>query len=380
MFLFEQNSYESLVNKMNELECARKQINEIDAEMARLFEKRMQASKTVASYKKEHALPILDSVRENEIIAKNASFIEDASVREYYVQFLRQTMAISRSYQSRLNEGIRVAYSGVPGAYAYIAIKKLFPEGNPVSYPNFESAYSAVENGECDACVLPIENSYAGDVGTVMDLIFSGTLYVNQVIDLEIVHNLMGVEGATLDTIKKVVSHPQALSQCAEFISKHGYESEAFSNTAVSAQYVKECADTSIGAIASYETAKIFGLKIIENAINTSRNNTTRFAVFSRAQNNLKSTGKMNNHFILTFTVKNEAGALAKTLDIIGAHGFNMRNLRSRPMKELLWSYYFYIEADGSIDTPDGKEMLRALGATTDRLRLAGTYQTKDVK
>jgi chorismate mutase/prephenate dehydratase len=88
----------------------------------------------------------------------------------------------------------------------------------------------------------------------------------------------------------------------------------------------------------------------------------------------------MNNHFILTFTVKNEAGALAKTLDIIGAHGFNMRNLRSRPMKELLWSYYFYIEADGSIDTPDGKEMLRALSATTDRLRLAGTYQTKDVK
>ena len=89
MFIFEQNSYESLVNKMNELECARKQINEIDAEMARLFEKRMQASKTVASYKKEHALPILDSVRENEIIAKNASFIEDASVREYYVQFLK---------------------------------------------------------------------------------------------------------------------------------------------------------------------------------------------------------------------------------------------------------------------------------------------------
>lgn len=380
MFLFEQNSYESLVNKMNELECARKQINEIDAEMARLFEKRMQASKAVASYKKEHALPILDSVRENEIIAKNASFIEDASVREYYVQFLKQTMAISRSYQSRLNDGIRVAYSGVPGAYAYIAIKKLFPEGNPVSYPNFESAYSAVENGECDACVLPIENSYAGDVGTVMDLIFSGTLYVNQVIDLEIVHNLMGVEGATLDTVKKVVSHPQALSQCAEFISSHAYESEAFSNTAVSAQYVKERADTSIGAIASNETAKIFGLKIIENAINTSRNNTTRFAVFSRAQNNLKSTGKMNNHFILTFTVKNEAGALAKTLDIIGAHGFNMRNLRSRPMKELLWSYYFYIEADGSIDTPDGKEMLRALSATTDRLRLVGTYQTKDLK
>ena len=365
---------------MNELEKARKIINEVDAEMARLFEKRMQASEMVASYKKEHALPILDTSRENEIISKNASFIENQAVREYYVQFLKETMAISRSYQSRLNEGIKVAYSGVPGAYAYIATKKLFPEGNPVSYSDFASAYNAVESGECDACVLPIENSYAGDVGTVMDLIFSGSLYVNQVIDLEIVHNLMGVEGATLDSIKSVVSHPQALSQCAEFIEKHGYESEPFSNTAAAAQFVKEKADTSIGAIASDETAKIFGLKIIENAVNTSRNNTTRFAVFSRAQNNVKSQGKMNNHFILTFTVKNEAGALAKTLDIIGAHGFNMRNLRSRPMKELLWSYYFYIEADGSIDTAEGKEMLRALGATTDRLRLAGTYQTRDIK
>ncbi len=365
---------------MNELENARKIINEVDSEMARLFEKRMRASEMVASYKKEHGLSILDTTRENEVIKKNSEFIEDKTIREYYVQFLKETMAISRSYQSRLNEGIRIAYSGVPGAYAHIATKRLFPEGNPISYPDFASAYSAVEMGECDACVLPIENSYAGDVGTVMDLIFSGSLYVNQVIDLEIVHNLMAVEGATLDTIKKVVSHPQALSQCAEFIGKHSYESEPFSNTAVSAQYVKEQNDISIGAIASEETASIFGLKIIENSINTSRNNTTRFAVFSRAQNNPKVSGKMNNHFILTFTVKNEAGALAKTLDIIGAHGFNMRNLRSRPMKELLWSYYFYVEADGNIDSQEGREMLRVLGATTDRLRLAGTYQTREVK
>ena len=365
---------------MNELENARKIINEVDREMAKLFEKRMLASEIVAAYKKEHALPILDSARENEVISKNAALLENTVLREYYVRFLKETMAISRSYQSRLNEGIKVAYSGVPGAYAHIAVKKLFPEGNPVSYPDFASAYSAVEKGECDACVLPIENSYAGDVGTVMDLIFSGTLYVTQVIDLDIVHNLLGVEGATLDTVKKVVSHPQALSQCSEFLDKHSYERESFSNTAVSAQFVKEQNDVSIAAIASDETASIFGLKILENAINTSRNNTTRFAVFSRAQNDTKPVGKMNNHFILTFTVKNEAGALAKTLDIIGAHGFNMRNLRSRPMKELLWSYYFYIEADGSIETEDGEQMLRALRATTDRLRLVGTYQTRDVK
>ena len=132
-----------------------------------------------------------------------------------------------------------------------------------------------------------------------------------------------------------------------------------------------------LAAIASDETANIFGLKILEGGINESKNNTTRFAAFSRVQNKENSNKKqMNDHFILVFTVKNEAGALAKTLDIIGAHGYNMRNLRSRPMKELMWSYYFYIEADGNINTEDGKDMLRELGATCDRLKLAGTYKT----
>ena len=366
---------------MSSLENARKTINEIDAEMARLFEKRMNAAKAIAEYKKENGLSILDKTREAELIRRNSEYIEDKAIREHYVTFLQKTMEISRSYQARMNEGMKIAYSGVPGAYAYIAAKRMFPEATPVSYSNFTTAYQAVEAGECDVAVLPIENSYAGDVGTVMDLIFSGSLYVNQVIDLAIDHNLMAVEGATTETIKKVISHEQALSQCADYIQAHGYETEAFSNTAVSAQYVKEQNDITIGAIASDETARIFGLKIVESSINTSRSNTTRFAVFSRSQNNQsKATGKMNNHFILTFTVKNEAGALAKTLDIIGAHGFNMRNLRSRPMKELLWSYYFYIEADGNINTQDGKEMLRELSATCDRLRLAGTYQTQELK
>ena len=146
----------------------------------------------------------------------------------------------------------------------------------------------------------------------------------------------------------------------------------------MAAEYVKKLNDNSVAAIASDETAKIYDLNILESSINTSRMNTTRFAAFSRAQNKTDSTKKkMNEHFIIVFTVKNEAGALAKTLDIIGAHGFNMRNLRSRPMKELLWNYYFYIEAEGNINTTNGKEMLRELSATCARLKLVGTYYSK---
>lgn len=361
----------------SELEKARKAINEIDAKMAELFEERMKSVEIVASYKKEHGLSILDKSRENEIIKKNTEYITDSVVKEYYVSFLQKTMELSRSYQARLNEGMKVAYSGVEGAFAYIAAKKMFPYARLVAYPSFETAYEATEKGECDACVLPIENSFAGDVGTVMDLVFQGSLYINQVTDTPIVHNLLVNEGATTESIKEVISHPQALAQCSNYIYKRGYEQRPYTNTALSAKLVKESGSLEIAAIASDETAKIFGLKILEGGINESKNNTTRFGAFSRVQNQEKSTQKkMNDHFILVFTVKNEAGALAKTLDIIGAHGYNMRNLRSRPMKELMWSYYFYIEADGNINTEDGKDMLRELGATCDRLKLAGTYKT----
>ena len=364
---------------MNELENARKTISQIDKEMSVLFEKRMEAVRLVADYKKEHGLSILDESREKEIIKTNSKYVTDSEIKEYYIKFLENTMSLSRNYQSRLIEGMKVAYSGVEGAFAYIASKKMFPYANLVAYSSFEEAYKAVTDGECDTCVLPIENSFAGDVGTVMDLIFSGSLYINQVIDLPIEHNLLANEGATLETIKQVISHPQALSQCSGFIEKHNYEAKPHTNTAMSAQLVKESGSIEIGAIASDETAKIFGLKIIESKINESRNNTTRFGAFSRAQRkNTSNKRNMNDHFILVFTVKNEAGALAKTLDIIGAHGFNMRNLRSRPMKNLLWNYYFYIEADGSVNTQDGKDMLRELSATCDKLKLVGIYNTEN--
>lgn len=359
---------------MNELENARKTITEADREIARLFEIRMKAASKIAEYKKEHALPILDVSRENELISRNSKYIEDKVIGEYYTEFLKETMRISRAYQSRLNEGMRVAYSGCEGAFAYIASKELYPEAQLIACADFEQAYKSVENGECDACVLPIENSFAGDVGTVMDLMFSGTLYVNQTKDLEINHCLIAKKGAKLEDIKRVISHPQALNQCDKYIHDHNFEQISYKNTALSAKKVKESNDTDIAAIASDETAKIFDLDILESRINSSRNNTTRFLAFSRCQNKPETVRKMNQHFMLVFTVKNEAGALAKTIDIIGAYGFNMRNLRSRPMKELLWNYYFFVEADGDINTEKGSQMLKELSSTCDRLKLVGAY------
>lgn len=363
---------------MNELELSRKEISRIDAEMARLFEERMHTCESIAAYKKEHGLSVRDSARETELIDRSRALIEDKELEGYYVRFLRGTIDLSCKYQTKLLGGMKVAYCGDEGAFAYIAAKRMFPDSELVAYPDFTAAYRAVENGECDCTVLPLENSYAGEVGTVMDLMFSGSLFVNQVIDLPISHSLVALENASIDKIKTVVSHPQALSQCGDYIRSHGFETKAYSNTALAVKYVSESGNPTVAAIASDEAAQTFGLKAIGEKINDNPNNTTRFAAFSRAQNAPAATQKREDEsFILVFTVQNKAGALAKTLNIIGAHGFNMRSLRSRPMKNLQWNYFFYVEAEGNVNCENGKDMLRELSAICAKLKLVGTYYSK---
>ena len=278
---------------MNKLDEARKIINEIDEQIATLFEKRMNAAKMVAEYKKENGLPIFDSNRELEVINKNVKHINDETIKEYYVNFQKELMNISKLYQSRLLNGLKVAYSGVSGAFAHIASIKMFPNAEYVSYNDFQEAYKAVENGTCDVCVLPLENSYAGDVGVVMDLMFSGSLYLNQLMELEIVQNLVAKKGTEKRQIKKVISHQQALTQCSEYIKEHGYLEEEANNTALAAKLVAESNDESIAAIASSDTAQLYNLEIIESNINSSFNNTTRFGAFSRCLNTYKTTNKM---------------------------------------------------------------------------------------
>ncbi|MBR5615913.1 MAG: chorismate mutase, partial [Clostridia bacterium] len=169
---------------MNKLEEARKIINEVDAEMAALFVKRMRAAELVYEHKKEFGLPILDRKREDAVVEKNSALVEDPALKGYYIDYLKHVMALSRAYQYRMQNGLKVAYSGVEGAFAHIAAGRIFPEGNRVSHSDFKAAYEAVVKGECDVAVLPIENSYAGEVGQTVDLIFSGSLYVNGIYEL----------------------------------------------------------------------------------------------------------------------------------------------------------------------------------------------------
>ncbi len=354
----------------NKLDKARKIINEVDSQMAELFVKRMRAAEMVYEHKKEFGLPILDQAREQAVIEKNTELIDDDVLKGYYIDFLNNMMSISRAYQYRMQSGLKVAYSGVEGAFAHIAAGRIFPEGNRVSCRDFKAAYDSVVRGENDVAVLPIENSYAGEVGQTIDLIFSGTLFINGIYELEIHQNLLGVPGATVEDVKKVISHSQALSQCHDYIELRNLETEEANNTAFAAKRVAEANDKSLGAIASVETADIYGLKVLATNINKSGENTTRFAVLSRVQANAASL----SNSVLMFTVKHEAGSLAKAISIIGKFGYNMTALRSRPMKKHSWQYYFYIEIDGSTDTVEGKQMIDELGEVCDKLKVAGTF------
>lgn len=354
----------------NKLEEARKIINKVDAQMAELFVERMKAAEMVSEYKKDFGLPILDKDRENAVVEKNASLINNDVIKGYYIDYIKNLMSISRSYQYRLQNGLKVAYSGVEGAFAHIAAGRIFPDSNRVSYRDFKSAYDSVVRGESDVAVIPIENSYAGEVGQTIDLIFSGSLYINGIYELDIHQNLLGLPDATIDDIKKVTSHPQALSQCHDYIKLRGFDTEESNNTAVAAKTVVDKNDKALGAIASVETAEIYGLKVIEANINKSGENTTRFAVLSK----VKAYSPSLSNSVLMFTVKNEAGSLANAISIIGKYGYNMTALRSRPLKKHSWKYYFYIEIDGTTNNENGKKMIEDLSKICDKLKIAGTY------
>ncbi len=361
---------------MTDLEKARQIINSVDTKMAELFEQRMEAVKLVATYKQERGIPIDDFAREEEMIARNSALLSNEEFRSYYVNFLRSAIDVSKKMQHKLLDGMHVAYSGVPGAFANIIAERIFPAATAVPHADFRAAYKAVENGECDVAVLPIENSFNGDVGNVLDLAFFGSLYINGVYEAEIVQNLLAVKGATLDEIKTVISHPQALGQCAKYIEKHGFETIEAVNTAVAAKQVAQSGRRDIAAIGSAEAGEKFGLKKLAAHINESSANSTRFAVFSRAQKMPSNTDKK---FIMLFTVNNVAGSLGRAISVIGEHGFNLHALKSRPTKDLIWDYYFYVEGEGNIAGPEGQRMLEELKDYCNNLKVIGSFE-KDVK
>lgn len=350
---------------------ARQNIDRIDREMAELFAERMQAAAVVAAYKEEHGLPVEDKAREAEMIARNTERLPPA-YRPYYRNFLVGTITESKRYQRLLVSGLRVAYSGVEGAFAHVATMRIFGEpGEKVACPDFATAYRSVESGACHCAVLPIENSYAGDVGQVMDLAWRGSLTISGIYDLPLSQCLLAKPGVTLAEVREVVSHPQALAQCQPYLRRQGWIQTTAVNTAVAARTVAAGERREVAVIAARETADLYGLQVLENDINEQKSNTTRFAVFSPAACEIKPS---DNHFVLLFSCKNQPGALGDAISVISRHDYNLKCLKSHPTGVENWAYYFYAEGEGNLGTEAGQTMRRELERVCNSVRVLGSF------
>lgn len=328
---------------MTGLEKARNVINDVDAQIAACFEQRMHAAEDVVAYKMENGLPVFDGAREKEVIEKNLAKIEDEKLKPYYRDMLVQLMRISKEYQNAiLHQGV-YGYQGAHGAFGHIATGRLFPSGVQKSYAKFEDVIKGVLNHEIEKGVLPFENSTTGEIGEVMDLLHKYDVKISAFYDLKVEHNLMGIKGAQLGDIKRVYSKLQAIEQCEDSLKPFDFELVPYANTALAAKLVAESGDMTIGAIAARESAEEYGLDILMENINSSRDNVTRFIVI---ENTLP---KHSNLVMAMFTVNHESGALAKIMQIVAQHSLNMTSIRSRACKEKSWQYYFYMEIEGDI-------------------------------
>ncbi len=263
---------------------------------------------------------------------------------------------------------MKIGYQGTLGSFSQIAAQKLFPTDDLVNHLTFEEVIKEVLQGNLDYGVLPIENSFTGEVGMVLDEIFAADIYINKVYEFPIVQNLVGLKDAKLEDIKQVYSHEQALMQCSSFLQEKHFEMISFPNTALASKYVADIKDKSKAAIASLATAELYDLKVLMSAINNKKNNTTRFAIISRQLEGIK------DHFAFMFTVKDGSGALAKILSEISSEQINLTAIKSRSMHDLPWKYYFYCEAEGYLDSPNVLKMIEILRQKCQTFKIIGSY------
>ena len=364
---------------MDRLQQARTEIDEIDAEMAALFTRRMQAVAQVAQYKAETGKAVFDAAREQALLEKNTARVPEKELRPYYNAFLQESLRISRAYQRHILAQDTAAYQGVEGAWAHIALRRILPFATAQACSTWADVFDAVSGGQAQFGVLPFENSNAGDVSAVLDLLYAHPdLSVTSLYDLPIRQDLLGVPGAALSDVKTVVSHQQALAQSRPFLHARGFATKVWGNTADAARYVAQQQDKSLAAIASAQTAKLYGLQILVRGINEDGDNTTRFIVIEKAAPPAPGPGR---RLALLFTVDHKPGKLGSVIQRIGARGFNMECIKSRPLPHVPFEYYFYVQlaCPQQADADACAALLRELDTVCRTVRLLGVFAPRNV-
>ena len=376
---------------MLDLGKMRDEIDVIDSEIVRLFEKRMKICENVAQFKIETGKPVFDKSREQDKLktlgAKAGSDFNRCGVEELF----QQIMSISRKRQYQLlqengieepsdftkidfinKENVTVVYQGVEGAYSYVAMKTFFGEDvKNYHVATWKDAMEEIKFGRADYAVLPIENSTAGIVQDNYDLL---TKYDHVIVGEQIIrcqHVLTALPGATLSDIRTVYSHPQALMQCHEFLDAHKeWHQKEWSNTAAAAKKVSEEHDLSQAAISSSYAAEYFGLNILSENIFTNSDNSTRFIIVAKKKVYAKDAHKIS----VSYELPHESGSLYNSLSHFIYNGLNMTKIESRPILKRNWEYRFFVDFEGNLSDSAVKNALRGLRSEVQNLRVHGNY------
>lgn len=369
----------------------RTEIDDINTQLVELYKKRMGISAQIAEYKKENGLPIFDPIRERELlcnVSEQAGEDFEAGVRVLFSML----MELSRSYQNRVisaksplaaemkdalentqklfPEKAVVACQGTEGANSQAACEKLFSLPNIMYFNNFESIFSAVENGLCRYGILPIENSTAGSVRQVYDLMIKKNFYIVRSVRVQINHVLLAKPGVKLEDITEVVSHEQALAQCSEYIKSKNFTVTECDNTAVASKTVAASNKKNIAAIASRSCAELYGLNILDANIQNNANNYTRFICISKKLEIYPGADRTS----MMMVTSHKPGSLYRVLSRFFALGVNLTKLESRPIPGRDFEFRFYFDISESVYSPALTQLICELENELEEFSYLGSY------
>lgn len=368
----------------------RNELDGIDKQIVELYEKRMNVCGQVAEYKIETGKRVFDKEREKQKLEAVRALTHNDFNAYGVTELFEQIMAMSRKLQYRLlaehdsvgklsfskvdhfdTSKCRVVFQGAEGAYSQAAMIQYFGEGvNCFHVDTFRDAMLAIDEGSADFAVLPIENSSAGIVSEIYDLLVEFENYIvgEQIIPIK--HCLLGCAGTKISDIKTVYSHAQSLMQSAHYLQEKGWQQISMKNNAFAAQKVAEDKNPTEAAIASEYAAKVYGLEILEKGVNDLKENSTRFIIITNQKVFSKDASKIS----LCFEVNHESGALYHALSHLIYNGLNMTKIESRPLEGRNWEYRFFVDFEGNMEDSAVKNALRGLREETRNMKILGNY------
>ena len=375
-----------------EMETLRGEIDQIDQKMVELFKERMAVSAKMAGYKQAHHLPTLDAGRERALLGKVTEQAGE-ELGDYAQSMYRTILSASRSYQNsklglnsqtygHIRQALEqtpdlfpqraiVACQGIEGAYSQIACDSIFKSPTILYFDTFEHVFKAVESGMCQYGILPIENSTAGSVKAVYDLMLRHNFYIVRSARLKVSHNLLAKHGTDLSQVKEIFSHEQAINQCAGYLAGlKDVKVTVVENTAAASRMVAESDRADVAALSSRFCAEHYGLDILRENVQDQDNNYTRFICISKKLEIYPGADRTS----LMMTLPHKPGTLYNVLAKFYALNMNLQKLESRPLPEREFEFMFYFDVESSVYAPEMEKLFRDLEAESEQMRYLGTY------